>query len=89
MKQRRDANEAEIIDALRAAGAYVIQMDKSAGFDLLVAYDGTYYVVEVKQPGKQALLTRAEFDRHDDLITQLCDYNIVTTPEEALAVIGR
>ena len=88
--QRRDANEAGIIAALRAAGAFVQQMDKSAGFDLLVFFQGAIYVMEVKIPGKQNNLTLAEEDRMEMIrVIGEVDYNIVTTPEAALNVIGR
>lgn len=78
--QQRDKNEAGIIAALCGYGCYVQQMDKSAGFDLLVGYNGRFYVanvgrwclyvMEVKNPdGKQ--LTRAELEK-------------MLTPNEAL-----
>lgn len=44
---RRDGNEREIIDALRAAGAQVEQLDL---IDLLVGYRGQTFLVEVKDP---------------------------------------
>ena len=44
---RRDSNEAEIVEALRAVGAGVIRLDE---FDLLVAFRGNYYAFEVKTP---------------------------------------
>lgn len=45
--KRRDANEPEIVQALRAHGATVIFLDE---FDLLVGYKGNDYKIEVKTP---------------------------------------
>lgn len=50
--KKRDANEKPIVDALKALGASVYQMDGcGAGFpDLLVGYNGRNVLIEVKQP---------------------------------------
>ena len=48
---RRDNNEPEIIEALRAVGAEVLALDF---VDLLVYYKNDLYMLEVKMPkGKQ------------------------------------
>jgi hypothetical protein len=47
---RRDANEAEIIAALRAVGATVQQLSGEDVPDLLVGFRGVDYLVEVKMP---------------------------------------
>lgn len=87
---RRDKNEREIINALVAAGAYVIQMPRTVGFDNLVAFQGFLYIMEVKRPGKFGILTDEERERRFELITfGEVPYYIVTTPEEALKMIGR
>ena len=46
----RDANEPEIVDALRAAGASVSRLDGPGLPDLLVGYQGETFLVEVKMP---------------------------------------
>jgi hypothetical protein len=46
---KRDINEPEIVQALRAVGATVVQLDKPV--DLLVGYRGKSVLMEVKQPG--------------------------------------
>ena len=46
---KRDLSEAEIVEALRAAGASVIRMDTPV--DLLIGYRGATYIAEVKTPG--------------------------------------
>ena len=45
---KRDANEPEIVETLRAFGLSVHQMDRPA--DLLVGYGARTYLVEVKMP---------------------------------------
>ncbi len=88
---KRDGNERPIIDALEAAGAYVIQMSRTAGFDLLVMFRGIVYIVEVKLPGySEADITPAERKRrYETYMYGEVAYNVITTPEEALRMIGR
>lgn len=83
--QKRDANEREIINALRKIGAVVLQMDKSAGFDLLVAWHGVTYVMEVKQRGED--LTEQERKVADEINKQSA-YLIVHDLIEALDCLG-
>jgi len=85
--QKRDANEGEIIDFLRGVGAYVSQMDKSAGFDLLVVC-GLVYVVEVKNPARKWKLTEAEAKTKQEIESAGGRYYIVETVEAAARVIG-
>ena len=85
--QRRDKNEAELIQLMRGVGAYVQQMDKSEGFDLLVAFRGVLYAVEVKGPGKYRLTdneraTCGHLEAHD------VAYNIVQDERDVLRVLG-
>lgn len=47
-KNKRDANEGEIVDQLRAHGFSVYPLDQP--LDLLVGYMGKNYLVEVKAP---------------------------------------
>lgn len=48
--KRRDGNEPAIIEALRAAGAFVEQLNGTGTPDLLVLYRGTLTLIEVKNP---------------------------------------
>ncbi len=50
---RRDANEKEIVEALRKYGATVEFLDLKHGPDLLVGYHGENFLFEIKQKGKQ------------------------------------
>ena len=48
--RKRDANEREIITALREVGASVQQLNETGCPDLLVLYRGVLYLLEVKDP---------------------------------------
>jgi hypothetical protein len=85
---RRDANEREIIEALRKAGAYVKQINDEGAFDLLVWHAGKTLLLEVKdgkKPPSARKLTEAEAAFHaewpgDNLF-------IVNSVDEALALL--
>lgn len=48
--RKRDANERQIIEALRAHGYYVQQLDGTGVPDLLVLAGSKLYLLEVKDP---------------------------------------
>lgn len=82
--KRRDENEPEIIDALKAAGCDVLQADD---VDLIVGRAGRTFILEIKHP------KRASESRIKPIQRKLRDswrgqYAIVTTPEQALAAIS-
>jgi hypothetical protein len=85
---RRDANEQEIIKAMRAEGAYVKQINDEGLFDLLVSYRGETLLVEVKdgaKPPSARRLTDAEQKFHDEWPGS--DLYIVNSVEEAIALL--
>lgn len=85
--QRRDGNEREIIQALRAAGVIVLQMDKSAGFDLLCAYAGQLYILEIKRKGVYTLEpSEMRVKRQLELADVV--YHVPHDIDEALCVFG-
>jgi hypothetical protein len=85
--QRRDANERAIIDVLHSAGAFVMQMDKSAGFDLLVIdRKKNIYIAEVKQPGRK--FTAREVALFNVLREMGVMMHILHNEIEALRMIG-
>ncbi len=81
---KRDANEPEIIKALRAAGATVEQLSEKGVPDLLVGFMGSTYLMEVKTP--KGKLTPDQTTWIDLWQGQV---HIVRTVEEALRIIGR
>ncbi len=82
----RDDNERGIIDALKHAGALVIQLDQPC--DLLVGFGRQWFLLEVKMPGKKLTPAQdvffADWAAHGE-----CGLaTIVRSASEALAVIG-
>ena len=80
---RVDANQEQIVSALRAAGAYVWIIGLPV--DLLVGYRGHTFLVEVKSTAKKRLTgLQADFFENWSGST-LCR---VDSPEAALRMIG-
>ncbi len=87
---RRDANERRVIDALRACGAYVKQINDEGAFDLLVFYRGHTLLLEVKdgdKPPSARALTPAEAKFHAEWPGQ--NLYIVNSEHEALDILKR
>lgn len=87
---RIDANQPEIVAALRDVGASVALTHQLGGGypDLTVGYRGVSYLIEIKdgnQPPSKQQLTKAEERFHQSWGGQVA---IVTSAEEALRVIG-
>ena len=63
-RTKRDANQGEVVDGLRALGASVWDLADVGGTaaDLMVCWRGRCRWVEVKQPGKERDLTDGERD---------------------------
>jgi hypothetical protein len=90
MVARRDANERRLIDALRACGAYVKQINDAGAFDLLVYYRGHTLLLEVKdgdKPPSARALSPAEAKFHAEWPGQ--NLHIVTSEQEALDILKR
>jgi len=82
---RRDANEREIIDALEAIGASVVQ---GGPLDLIVGYRGSNYIMEVKdgsKPPSKRKLTSSEQEFIDGWEGRA---DVVESIDEAFAVLG-
>ena len=87
---RRDANERRVIDALRACGAYVKQINDEGAFDLLVFYRGHTLLLEVKdgdKPPSARALTPGEAKFHAEWPGQ--NLYIVNSEHEALDILKR
>lgn len=93
-----DANQPEIVEALRKAGAYVLHTHQiKNAFDILVAFRGQLFIMEIKNPeylpkeyDRERLeksLEKGEKDCMDGFQQAGVTYHIVTTIEEALNVI--
>jgi len=98
-KPSKDANHAEIVEALRKVGAVIV--DTTAvkhAFDLMVFYDCRAYVMEIKNPEKlpkvydrerlEKTLEDGERKCMEDLRAVGVEYHIIASIEEALKVIG-
>ena len=82
--KRRDENEPDIVVALQNAGCQVHKLDD---IDLLVGLAGRNYLIEIKHPN------RSSKSRIRPIQRKLKDgwqgqYDIVTTAEQALRVVG-
>jgi hypothetical protein len=87
---RTDANQAEVVKALRDAGATVTDTSGvGSGFpDLTVGYDGKTYCLEVKdgsKPPSAQKLSKPQEKWHREWRGHAC---VVNSPEAALAAIG-
>ena len=80
-----DANQAEIVDALRQAGASVLVLSRVGQGcpDLAVGFRGKTFFMEIKTV--RGALTPAE---DEFMYKWRGHYAIVRTPEEALRAIG-
>jgi Holliday junction resolvase len=86
-----DANQEAVVSALRAAGAQV-QSLAAVGKgvpDLLVKYQGSFYLIEVKdgrQPPSKRQLTPDQVKWHEEW--KCAFLGVVESPDEALKFIG-
>jgi Holliday junction resolvase len=79
---KRDANEREIIEALKQIGCTVAQLSARGIPDLLVGYRGKNLLIEVKcEKGK---LTEDQIERHASWMGEI---HIARTPDEAIAIV--
>lgn len=93
--RHRDANEPEVIAALRQAGADpVTQLSHPDLPDLLVGYEGRILLLEVKAPlGPKGGTSRQSLSDGQQAFFELCRGRrlpvfVVRSPEEAVAVLG-
>lgn len=79
---KRDANERPIIDGLRDIGCTVAQLSKKGLPDLLVAYRGKNFLVEIKQPNGK--LTEDQIEFHASWMGEI---HIAMTLDEAIRIV--
>src|SRR5947208_3539339 len=99
----RDANEREIVEALVNIGASVTRLNETGVPDLLVGYQGTTYLLEVKRPrgprGGVTSSTTAKKRADSGEMTEAQErwwarWNggrpvVVRTPEDALQAVSK
>lgn len=84
--KRRDDNERALIEALQAAGALVVQLDRP--LDLLVGYGGAWILLEVKMPGGRLTSGQEKFLTDVAAAGMGAVTAVVRTATEALQLIG-
>ena len=80
-----DANQAAIVDALRAEGASVVHISHKGVPDLLVGHEGVTYLLEVKNADGRNRLTADQIEFHKTW--RGAGIWIVHTPEQALDIV--
>ena len=80
---KRDANETEIIKALRQIGATVQPISENDTPDLLVGYQGINYLMEVKTA--KGKLRTGQIEWHDNWRGQT---SVVRSVDDAFAILG-
>ena len=91
MKIQNDSTAKAIVTELRRVGAvvhYWVPAQRQKGNpDLVVAYKGAMYLIEIKGP--KTPLTEAQIKFHDEWLRMGgCVVHVCRTPEQALIVIG-
>ena len=80
---RVDANQDQIVSALRAAGAFVWVIGLPV--DLLVGYNGETHLFEIKVDSTKKL-TKLQVDFFDKW--RGASLHVITSPDDALRIIG-
>ncbi len=83
---RRDANEADIVDALRAAGCNVERLDQPV--DLLVGRAGVNYLLEVKDGTRRPSERKLTDEQEEFFKVWRGQVLKVESPEDALRAVG-
>ena len=83
---KRDDNEREIVQALRAAGAFVQAL---SSIDLLVGHRGAWHLIEVKDGNKPLSRRKLTFDEMQFIldVKNRAPIHVVENVEQALNVI--
>lgn len=88
-KNRRDNNEARLVELWERSGCIWIPQDRHKGFDgVLLAPNGNH-IIEIKNPDENWKLTPAEEKRKAQLEAAGYVYNIIQTDNDALALLAR
>ena len=87
-RNKPDSNKAEIVAAIRQLGAVWVDMGREAGFDGLLLYRGMLHIVEIKHPDTRFDLTPHEREIQLQAHLQEVDYCVITSVEEAVALLN-
>jgi hypothetical protein len=85
-RNRRDANEAELVAFWKQLGA--VWVPGLPGCDGILLYRGKLHLVEVKMPKEREHLTQAERDLREKAAGQGIEYAVICTLDEAARLIG-
>jgi len=89
---RTDANQKEIVTALRNSGAVVLITSQLKNcFDLLVCHNSKVYLVEVKDgtlPPSAMKLTKGEKEFKEKVESVGVKYHVITSVSEAISMIS-
>jgi hypothetical protein len=90
---RIDANQKEVVDALRSVGALWVSTsgDPQVGFDGICCFRSRVFLVEIKdgkKPASRRRLTDGEAARMDDLKRQGVRLHVWESADSALRAIG-
>lgn len=87
---KRDKNEAEIIEKFREYHALVIQMPRSAGYDLQTHFGGfSLPPIEVKNPEYKWTLTLDEEKFKAECDKRGIEFIIIQHPAEVIEIINK
>jgi hypothetical protein len=81
---KRDDNEVEIVNALRAIGASVAHLSSKGIPDLLVSFKNKLYLMEVKKP--KGKLTPDQIKFHENWKGEI---HIVRTVQDAIEILNK
>lgn len=89
-RARTDANQRQIVQALRDRGATVIHLHQlGKGIpDILVGFNGRNYLVELKDGSKPPSKRQLTHDEKQFFSRWQGEVAVVCSPEEAIAVVG-
>jgi hypothetical protein len=85
---RRDNNEVEIVKFWSGCGCLWVAQSRTAGFDGILIDRTGLYIVEIKNPSRKYHLTPAEMQTKLQIEDIGGEYHIITSIEEAAALIG-
>jgi hypothetical protein len=84
-RNRKDANQGEIVAALEKIGATVWVMDQPC--DLLVGLAGKNWLLEVKDGNKPPSARKLTVEQEAFKASWVGQFDVVTSPQEAIFVV--